>query len=164
MATSSPSFSRSKAALAGRAWRLMFDYLMATSPRRERSLASRGLTPNDARALHSLDADEGRPIGTLAREWKCDPSNATWIVDRLEKSGLVERRPAPSDRRVKMVALTPLGASTMAALLEEFHEPPPELFCLERVDLENLERVLRKLTGTSPGTHPHGAPSRQPGK
>src|SRR5687768_11384101 len=99
--------SQRKRALAGRAWRLMFDCLMSTRPARDRSLKRRGLTPNDARALTSLERVHGRPIGALARDWACDPSNATFIVGRLERAGLAERRVGPHDRRVKLVALTP---------------------------------------------------------
>ena len=32
------------------------------------------------------------------------------MLDRLGKSGLVERTPSPTDRRVKLVSLTPAGA------------------------------------------------------
>jgi DNA-binding MarR family transcriptional regulator len=46
----------------------------------------------------------------LAREWRCDASTATWIVDRLEGKGLAERRAHATDRRVKLVVLTPRGA------------------------------------------------------
>jgi DNA-binding MarR family transcriptional regulator len=31
------------------------------------------------------------------------------LIDRLERHGAVERRPDPSDRRVKSLALTPEG-------------------------------------------------------
>ena len=37
---------------------------------------------------------------------------ATWIVDRLEKLGLGERRSLPDDRRVQFVVLTPKGQRT----------------------------------------------------
>ena len=77
---------RGKAALAERAWQLMFDYLMYMQPARDRSLESRSLTPNDARAWSDLNRDDGCPMGTLARAWGCDPSNATFIIRRLEKA------------------------------------------------------------------------------
>ena len=98
--------SVSKEALAAEAWRLMLDYLIATSPARNRSLATRRLTPNDARALHTLDTENGQPMGALAQAWNCDRSMVTWIVDRLERAGLVERPAIAGDRRVKRVALT----------------------------------------------------------
>ena len=131
--------------LAGQVWSLMFDYLIRSAPHRTRSLARRGLTPNDSRALFSLSVREGRTMRALANAWHCDPSNATWIVDRLEKLGLAERRSVPEDRRVKLVVLTGRGQKTRAALLKEFHEPPPDLAALDREDLERLLLALRKL-------------------
>jgi DNA-binding MarR family transcriptional regulator len=137
--------SGTKKALAGRAWQLLFDYLMSTRPARDQSLARRKLTPNGARALGSLDQYSGRPIGSLATDWGCDPSNATLIIDRLERLRLVERRPSAVDRRVKLVTLTARGAQTKAELLDEFHAPPPAFLKLDRADLEALERILKRL-------------------
>jgi DNA-binding MarR family transcriptional regulator len=130
--------------LAAQAWTLMFDYLIASAPGRTRSLSKRGLTPNDSRALFSLSTGQGRTMRSLADAWRCDPSNATWIVDRLEKLGLA-RRTVPEDRRVKLVVLTAKGQRTRATLLKEFHRPPADLAALDRADLECLVRVLRKL-------------------
>jgi len=62
----------------------------------------------------------------LARAWNCDASNATWMVDRLETRGLVERRALLHDRRVKAVVLTPLGAGTKRELLTRLHQPPDD--------------------------------------
>jgi DNA-binding MarR family transcriptional regulator len=136
---------QAKDALRRQAWGLLFDYLISTGPSRQRSLARRGLTPNDARALWTLSLETGRPIGTLAREWSCDPSNATFIVDRLVKAGLVERRESETDRRVKLVFLTAQGASTNQALMEE-HLTPPESFAqLDTSDLEQLIRIMGKI-------------------
>jgi hypothetical protein len=56
----------------------MFDLLIRSAPARTKSLARRGLTPNDARGLFSLDSGAGRSMRSLADEWECDPSNATW--------------------------------------------------------------------------------------
>jgi DNA-binding MarR family transcriptional regulator len=139
------SGSRGDQPLAERVWRAMFDFLVKSAPLRTQALARRGLTPNDSRALFSLDASEGRSMRSLADEWKCDPSNATWIIDRLEKLGLVERRIVPTDRRVKLVALTPKGARTRSSLLHDFHRPPPDFDALDLDDLRALERILAKL-------------------
>jgi DNA-binding MarR family transcriptional regulator len=127
----------------------MLDYLMATSPDRARSLERRGLTPNDARALWSLDGERVRPIGSLAKDWGCDPANATFIINRLERAGLAERRRSDSDGRVKLVALTPKGAATMQALLDEYRTPPRDLIGLPRADLEALVRILTKLSSAA---------------
>lgn len=131
--------------LAADTWRLMFDFFISTNPQRSDSLQRRGLTPNDSRILNSLDT-VGRPIGELARQFNSDPSNTTWVVDRLEQAGLVERRPSPTDRRVKLVALTPLGLATQTALLAEFRLPPPGLAALSSAELETLHRIFSKLS------------------
>src|SRR3954454_17856504 len=112
--------------LASRVWRAMFDVLIRTAPTRTRSLARRGLTPNDSRALFSLDPRTGRSMRSLADEWECDPSNATWIIDQLEKLGLARRQVVLHDKRVKLVVLTGKGQKMRAELLDEFHRPPAE--------------------------------------
>jgi DNA-binding MarR family transcriptional regulator len=132
-------------ALARRVWQTLFDLLVRSAPARTASLARRGLTPNDSRALFSLDPRTGRSMRSLADEWQCDPSNATLIVDRLEELGLACRQPLLHDKRVKLVVLTRKGEKTRTDLLQEFHQPPPEFDRLERADLEVLERMLDKL-------------------
>ena len=146
------SSSRNKALLARRVWRLMFDLLMRTAPQRTKILGQRGLTPNDARGLSSLDLHEGRGMRSLAKEWTCDASNATWIVDRLEKMGLAERRTVPHDRRVKLVALTRKGLKVRTDLLKEFYNPPAQLLDLGNSQLETLEQILRKAVAQGEST------------
>src|SRR5215475_11549374 len=145
--------SRHKTVLAHSVWRLMFDFLMRSAPDRTRSLGRRGLTPNDSRALGSLDPHEGRTMRSLAEEWNCDASNATWIIDRLEELGLAERRTVLHDRRIKLVVLTTKGVKTRLELMEEFYTPPAELFALDRTDLQAAHDVLEKLS-TSPRLAP----------
>jgi DNA-binding MarR family transcriptional regulator len=138
--------ARDKAALAADAWKRMFDFFMRTGVQRGRVLAKMGLTPNDARALSALDVPEGRTMRSLADEWGCDASNATWIVDRLEKRGFAERRTVAADRRVKLVVLTPAGAKTRQRVLEGMYEAPPELVALPRASLEVLRNSLPPAT------------------
>jgi DNA-binding MarR family transcriptional regulator len=146
------SSSRKKAPLARRVWQLMFNLLMRTAPLRTEILGQRGLTPNDARGLSSLDLHEGRNMRSLAKEWACDASNATWIVDRLEKMGLAERRTVPHDRRVKLVALTRKGLKVRTELLEEFHNPPAQLLALGADQLETFERILQQAVAEGANT------------
>ena len=109
-----------------------------------------GLTPGHMKALLELQPGQPRPMGALAECLHCDASNATWLVDRLEERGLVERGTVPTDRRVKTIVLTPLGAKTRAAVIERLHEPPEELLALDRDDLEELRAALAKLPQQAP--------------
>jgi DNA-binding MarR family transcriptional regulator len=139
----------SKGALAADVWRRLFQFFMHTRPQRDRILAELGLTPNDMRALSALDATQGRTMRSLADEWGCDASNATWIIDRLEREGLAERRSKPGDRRVKLVLLTDRGAKTLSRAVDKMWQLPPELLELSRKELESLRQVLLKLPTTS---------------
>jgi DNA-binding MarR family transcriptional regulator len=133
---------RDKSALAAQAWKRLFTFFMKTRSQRDRLLARLRLTPNDVRALTELDGSSGRTMRSLAEEWGCDASNATWIVDRLEKRGLVERRAKPGDRRVKLVVLSAAGVKARKQLLDGLFEPPPELLALPRATLEALRDSL----------------------
>ena len=134
----------SKAALADEVWRKLFDFIVKTSAQRQQTLGRYGLTPNDSRALFSLGT-EGRTMQTLATEWACDPSNATFMVDRLEQRKLAKRQSDPSDARVKRVVLTPHGVKTKEALRLELYRAPVELLTLERDDLERLDAAAATL-------------------
>lgn len=137
--------SVTKEHLASEAWRPLARFFFDTVRHRQRILSSEGLTPNDIRALMGLAPSEGRTMSDLADAWSCDASNATFIVDRLEERGLVERRTVATDRRVKLVVLTDRGAAIRGRVLERFFEPPPELLELSRADLEALREAAARL-------------------
>ena len=145
-----PSRPTDKRALASRAWNGLFDLFQATRPQRDAVLERFGLTANDARALNTLEAKVGKSMRTLADAWNSDASNATWVVDRLERLGLAERRTVDRDRRVKLVVLTRRGVRVRDAILTAFHQPPAELLKLDRLDLHVLGEVLEKVSGGSP--------------
>lgn len=134
-----------KRSLAGDVWRLMSDFSTAQFRMKARSLQDLGLTPGHMRALLSLKPGEARPMGSCAHDLGCDASTATWLIDRLEEKGLVERRPSTTDRRVKAVVLTPSGAETKARLQEHYYDPPDELLDLGLEDLEKLRDALSGL-------------------
>lgn len=150
--------ARSRVAIAAEAWEAILDLAICQRNRFFRILQEFGLTPGDLRALLVLDADDPRPMGALAQTWECDASNVTWVVDRLEKRGLVERRTLPTDRRVKTVVLTPAGARTKAELFKRLHEPPADFLALDRVTLETLRDALAKLPRSLRAAGLHGPP------
>jgi DNA-binding MarR family transcriptional regulator len=127
------------------AWRALFDAFMLTLPERQAIQGEHGLTPNDSRALYSLDRKAGRPIGALAKQWNCDPSTATWVVDRLERAGLAERSSSPDDRRVKLVTLTAKGAKMIDALDAVYMEPPEGMSEISADELLALRATLDKV-------------------
>ncbi|AYG83096.1 HTH-type transcriptional regulator MhqR [Streptomyces hundungensis] len=112
----------------------------------ERAAAEHSLTGAQARVLGLLSL-EPMPMRRIAQKLKCEPSNITGIVDRLEARGLVERRPDPLDRRVKLAAPTADGLATAADLrasLNFAREPLAELSTRERTVLRDL---LKRMLG-----------------
>lgn len=134
----------------------MMQSSMAQFGRASGMLRELGLTPGHMKALLMLDPDSPRPMGSLAQAFECDASTMTWLVDRLEERGLVERRMSPADRRVKAVALTRAGIKIRRDLQARLYETPPELLALGADTLGNLRDVLAKIaasSGPSPAAH-----------
>ncbi|MFD3677686.1 MarR family winged helix-turn-helix transcriptional regulator [Streptomyces sp. NPDC058613] len=112
----------------------------------EHVAASHQLTGAQARVLNLL-ALEPLPMRRIAQKLRCEPSNVTGIVDRLETRGLVERRPDPADRRVKLAAPTEEGLQTADRLRESLdfaREPLAGLSSQERTALRDL---LKRMLG-----------------
>jgi MarR family transcriptional regulator, organic hydroperoxide resistance regulator len=131
---------------AGEAWALMSRLLfLHGKPRLPAIAAELDLHPGQAICLRLLK--EPRPMGELAGAMHCDNSNITGIVDRLEERGLVERRPADYDRRVKLIATTPSGAELREQLNRRFAEPPPALLELSESDQRKLCEILERALG-----------------
>jgi DNA-binding MarR family transcriptional regulator len=142
--------SNDKQAVAADAWRLMADFAFAKFQSSEHVVMLRelGLTPGHLKALAVLDPEEPRPMRAMADALTCDASMVTWLVDRLEERGLVERRTSPSDRRVKTLMLTPLGIRTRERLSEALYAPPADLLDLDMKSLLTLRDELGKLPVT----------------
>jgi len=106
-----------------------------------------GLTPPLLKALLSLDSDGAEPMRALAKGWGCDASWVTGIIDGLEERGYVERRVLSSDRRVKVVQITPVGEEAKARAMECLNEPPASITRLDPHDQAALRDILRKVLG-----------------
>jgi len=139
--------------VAAEAWRLMLECSMAQFGQASGLLHHLGLTPGHLKLLMQLEEGDGRAMGSLAQSFQCDASTMTWLVDRLEERGLVERRLLSSDRRVKAVALTPRGVQTKAQLTDRLYEPPDALLDLDRAALEGLRDALTKIRNPTQETH-----------
>lgn len=152
---------RSKRVLAAQAWRQIFDFVISTVELRDRVLERLRLTPGDSRVLMSLDSLEGRTMRSLADEWGCDASTATWMVARLASRGLAARRAVPNDRRIRLIVLTPAGLRSKRDLLAKLYAPPPPMLDLRRGDLLALRDATARLPTGSTRSSPVSAPSQR---
>ena len=132
-------------ALAADAWGRIWEFFLANRHRYATVAGAHGLNPGVMAALLSLDADEPKPMRWVAEACQCDASNATWLVDRLEERGLVERRTPPEDRRMKTVALTPAGVDLVEAIRAQVLQPPDAILALDDDELDLIRSVFAKL-------------------
>ncbi|GLH99675.1 MarR family winged helix-turn-helix transcriptional regulator [Phytohabitans aurantiacus] len=107
------------------------------------------LTPSQVIALRELS--EPITARELAVRMACEPSNATFVLDRLEQQGLIERQRHPTDRRAKRIVLTSDGQRVRAAAVERLGRQSP-LTALDGGQQESLRDLLRALvTEPRPG-------------
>ncbi|WP_320774212.1 MarR family winged helix-turn-helix transcriptional regulator [Streptomyces sp. CRN 30] len=116
----------------------------------EEAASEHALTGAQARLL-SLLALEPLPMRRLARKLRCEPSNVTGIVDRLETRGLVERRSDPGDRRVKVAAVTEEGRRVARSLRESLNFARAPLAGLPEEQRVALRDALRVMVGSYGG-------------
>ena len=133
---------RPKLSVGSEAWLTLHRYFTRQKPRMERIATELELTGMQAFALYLLE--EPMPMGELAVRMGCDNSNVTGIVDRLESRGLIERRPAPDDRRIRLLVLSPAGEKLRARGLELFAAPPPGIASLSKAEQRTLQELLEK--------------------
>lgn len=72
-----------------------------------------GLTLPQWRALGVIDQENAITQVALAGQIDTDPMTVSGILDRLEKRGLIERYPHPTDSRAKLSRLTAEGSELL---------------------------------------------------
>jgi MarR family 2-MHQ and catechol resistance regulon transcriptional repressor len=85
-----------------------------------------GLTVGEFGILETLYHKGPMLLGEVQRRILVSSGGITYLVDRLEQKGLVERRECPGDRRARYAALTGDGV----ALIREIF--PEHARCIER--------------------------------
>ena len=115
---------------------------------------------------HGLQVPEGDVLFTLRRSgepYRLQPSDLsakllvssgtlTNRLDRLERKGLIERIPHPTDRRSTEVALTKKGFELADGVVAEHVESERRMLAgLSAAELERLDGLLRKLLAGFPG-------------
>lgn len=82
-------------------------------------VARHGLTVAEFGVLEALFHKGPMLLGEVQRRILVSSGGITWLVDRLEKRGLVERRPCPGDRRARLAALTSEGEALVRGIFPE---------------------------------------------
>ena len=85
-----------------------------------------GMTEGQWRVLARLSVNQGVTQAALAELLEIQPITLVRLIDRLEAAGLVERRPAPKDRRAFHLFLTPAAQPVLDQILQLAQETRQE--------------------------------------
>jgi DNA-binding MarR family transcriptional regulator len=137
-----PGASRSGAEVAANLIRAA-DALLAEINRRRRSIAD--LSPSAFQCLAILDG-AGEPLAahTIAERLLVSSASTTSLLDTLEKRGLIERTPHPSDRRKTLVHLTDDARDIVDRMLPQVHAAATD--AVRELTEAEREQLIASLT------------------
>ena len=112
----------------------------------EQRLRSFGLTHPQFGLLNQLSRSHGPTQQECSHALYIDKANLSGIVDRLSRTGLVDRIPDPVDRRYNRIYLTPRGRDVLAAARAAVEALLREVFgSLSAEEQERLHHLLGRL-------------------
>jgi DNA-binding MarR family transcriptional regulator len=106
-----------------------------------------GLAPAEAQLLWLLDERGDASTGDLAGRLGVDPANASTLLTKLERRGLVRRVAAERDRRKRLVSLTSQGRKARADLARCMESRQPGFGELTTSELASFRDLLRRVAG-----------------
>jgi DNA-binding MarR family transcriptional regulator len=117
-----------------------------------------GDLPGGLKGLHVLGAAvEGAARNQIevARRFSIDRTVMVRLVDDLERVGLVERHPDPTDRRARIISATDRGVAVHAATRERMRAVENHVLApLDDDDRAEFLRLLRRVTTYLVGIDP----------
>jgi DNA-binding MarR family transcriptional regulator len=88
---------------------------------------------------------------TIAETLGIDRTVMTYLVDDLERAGMVERRPDPADRRARRVVLTERGTTVLAEAASRIDQIERSvLSSLPEQDAEQFKELLARAVADAP--------------
>ena len=140
-------------------WLVMMKAFHAVNGYAARSFQSHGLGDSDFRVLEALFHKGPLPVNTIGPKVFLTPGSISVAVDRLYEKGLVTRMESGTDRRVRLVNLTPKGRDLITTIFSEHAKDMEELAKIltptERVQLVN---ALKRLGKHAAGSVAHNCP------
>jgi DNA-binding MarR family transcriptional regulator len=137
---------------AHRSWRAMRAVVL-DHDRRKEVCEALDMSFVRIKALLAL-AGEPMTMRELAARLSTDPPYTTLIVDDLEARGMLVRTAHPTDRRAKIVALSPTGQDAAQRAARLLNRPPAALSELSEEQLITLDEILAQLARAGAHTPP----------
>jgi DNA-binding MarR family transcriptional regulator len=133
------------------AGQLFFRLWRASHTRVAEAFESIGLTPALFGVLNLLGARKGAIQQEIGAAMGIDPSTMVSLIDQLEAAGLAERRPHPTDRRARAIAITPKGRRLLEKGRQMSMQVEDEVLGgLTAAERRELITLLRRALDTAP--------------
>ena len=133
-------------ATALKLWVVLARAYAAVSERAARDVARHGLTLAEFAVMEALYHKGQLLLGEVQKKILVSSGGVTYLVDRLEQRGLVERRLCAEDRRARYAALTPKGEAFMSRIFPEHAACISDVAsALTLAEQQQVTRLLRDL-------------------
>jgi MarR family 2-MHQ and catechol resistance regulon transcriptional repressor len=127
-------------------WLLLWKAHKAVETYAQRSVSATGLCLSDFGVLEALLHKGPLPVSAIGEKVLLSSGSMTAAVDRLERSGFVERAATSTDRRARIVHLTEKGSSLIRKLFAEHERDMERMFShFGKPERNALADMLRKL-------------------
>ncbi|PEF76770.1 MarR family transcriptional regulator [Bacillus pseudomycoides] len=111
-----------------------------------KSIQSNGLNPTEFAVLELIYHKGSQPLQQIGERILIASGSITYVVDKLEKKGLVKRIPCPNDRRVIYAQLTGEGETFIASIFPKHEKVIQDSFGMLTKDEKNeLLSLLKKV-------------------
>ncbi|MFC5543166.1 MAG: MarR family transcriptional regulator [Bacilli bacterium] len=105
-----------------------------------------GINPTEFAVLELLYHKGRQPLQKIGSKILLASGSITYVVDKLEKRGLIKRVSCPSDRRVTYAEITEKGAAFMEKIFPEHEKNLHELMnALTPEEKDTAIELLKKL-------------------
>lgn len=112
----------------------------------EEDIKCLGLNPTEFAVLELIYSKGDQPIQKIGEKVLIASSSITYVVDKLEKKKLLERKPCPNDRRVTYATITTAGTDLMDDVFPKHKQAIQEIFGgLDTNEKEVMITQLKKL-------------------
>ncbi|MEN1759192.1 MarR family transcriptional regulator [Anoxynatronum sibiricum] len=110
-------------------------------------IRSHGLNPTEFAVMELLYNKGDQPVQVIGKKVLIASSSITYVVDKLQNRGYVERSACPNDRRVIYTKLTGRGRDLMKRIFPEHAEMIQQLFSHLTMDEKKMLAEQLKSIG-----------------
>jgi len=122
---------------------------LAVTSHLKKGFANKGIgtiKPAYLGVLLSLWNEDGLKANELGKRAGLEPSTMTGLLDRMERDGLVKRKPDPNDRRAHRIHLTKEGVAAEVSATKVVSDTLEKVFnTISEEDIETTKNVFRTV-------------------